>query len=364
MAYKISDFAMIIESDGKAILIAKSAMHEGTLSIGSTIQDLPSDYFTDYFPDAAFQGTTSGYNSGGQVAPPYPTSATNVIDKFPFSSDANATDVGDLSAVRDALIAGQSSADNGYTSGGKSQGAGPPYGDALNIIDKFPFSSDGNASDIADLSVARSQGAGQSSIADGKGYTSGGLTSPPPSSDVIDKFPFSSDANASDVGNLTIHSFGHGGHSSTTDGYTAGGQTIGPPYTRGNVIDNFPFASDANASDVGDLLGSVMQCTSSQSSTTHGYVSGGQPFPSFADVIQKFSFSSNGNATDVGDLTQGRSFAGGQTSTASGYASGGQTPPSLAKTNVVDKFPFSSDANATDVGDMTVARTSSAGQQV
>ncbi len=364
MAYKISDTAMIIESDGKAILIADEAYYEGTLNIGSTLKDLPSDYFTDYFPDAVFQGTTSGYNSGGQGAPPYPTSVTNVIDKFPFSSDANATDVGDLSAVGWAHVAGQSSANNGYTSGGKTQGAGPPYGDPINTIDKFPFSSDGNASDIADLSEARSQGAGQSSIADGKGYTSGGAKVPPPSSDVIDKFPFSSDANATDVGNLTIHSYSHGGHSSTTDGYTAGGSTVGPPYTRGNVIDNFPFASDANATDVGDLLGPVLQCTSSQSSTTHGYVCGGQPFASFTDVIQKFPFSSNGNATDVGDLTQGRSFAGGQTSTASGYASGGQTPPSLAKTNVIDKFPFSSDANATDVGDMTVARNYSAGQQV
>ena len=364
MAYKISNTAMIIESDGKAILIADEAYYKGTLSIGSTLQDLPSDYFTDYFPDAAFQGTTSGYNSGGQGAPPYPTSVLNVIDKFPFSSDANATDVGDLSAVRDGVIAGQSSVDNGYTSGGKTQGAGPPYGTALNTIDKFPFSSDGNASDIADLSVARSQGAGHSSIAVGKGYTSGGLTQPPPSSDVIDKFPFSSDANATDVGNLTIHAFGHGGHSSTTDGYTAGGTTVGAPYGRSNVIDNFPFASNANATDVGDLLGNTLQCTSSQSSTTHGYVCGGQDFATFADVIQKFSFSSNGNATDVGDLTQGRSFAGGQTSTASGYASGGQTPPSLVKTNVVDKFPFSSDANATDVGDITVARNFSAGQQV
>ena len=49
MAYKISDTAMIIESDGKAILIADEAFYKGTLSIGSTVNDLPSDYFTDYF---------------------------------------------------------------------------------------------------------------------------------------------------------------------------------------------------------------------------------------------------------------------------------------------------------------------------
>ena len=49
----------------------------------------------------AFQGTVSGYASGGQSGPP-----SNVIDKFSFSSDGNATDVGDLTVTR-AASAGQ-----------------------------------------------------------------------------------------------------------------------------------------------------------------------------------------------------------------------------------------------------------------
>ena len=48
-----------------------------------------------------FQGSTSGYTSGGLTPP-----GSNVIDKFPFSADANATDVGDLTQVRYGL-AGQ-----------------------------------------------------------------------------------------------------------------------------------------------------------------------------------------------------------------------------------------------------------------
>ena len=39
------------------------------------------------------QGTTSGYVSGG--FPPY----SDVIDKFSFTSDANATDVGNLTVA-------------------------------------------------------------------------------------------------------------------------------------------------------------------------------------------------------------------------------------------------------------------------
>ena len=91
-----------------------------------------------------FQGTVSGYTSGGQVG----ASASNIIDKFSFAADANATDVGDLTVARSG-VAGQSSAVSGYTSGDVSS----------NVIDKFPFAADGNATDVGDLSVARSSGA-------------------------------------------------------------------------------------------------------------------------------------------------------------------------------------------------------------
>ena len=40
-----------------------------------------------------FQGTNFGYQSGG--GPPF----NNVIQKFPFASDANATDVSDLTSA-------------------------------------------------------------------------------------------------------------------------------------------------------------------------------------------------------------------------------------------------------------------------
>ena len=48
-----------------------------------------------------FQGEVSGYISGGRE----PT-LTDVIDKFSFTADANATDVGDLTQARN-IVAGQ-----------------------------------------------------------------------------------------------------------------------------------------------------------------------------------------------------------------------------------------------------------------
>ena len=111
-----------------------------------------------------FQGEVSGYTSGGLITTPA-VSGANVIDKFPFATNGNATDVGDLTRIV-AYAAGQSSTVSGYTSGGV---AGP-----LNTIDKFPFASGGNATDVGDLTVARNYVTGQSSTV--SGYSSGGLS--------------------------------------------------------------------------------------------------------------------------------------------------------------------------------------------
>jgi hypothetical protein len=80
-------------------------------------------------------------------------------------------------------------------------------------------------------------------------------------------------------------------------GYSCGGSS---PFS--NIIDKFSFSADANATDVGDLTqarGSKSDC----SSETHGYCVQGWD----KNVIDKWSFSSDGNATDVGDGAFGSS---------------------------------------------------------
>ena len=79
------------------------------------------------------------------------TALSNVIDKFPFSSDGDATDVGDLTAGR-YKITGQSDVVNGFgyaTAGQSNHG-----------IDKFPFSADGNSTDIGEITQGRYDPAG------------------------------------------------------------------------------------------------------------------------------------------------------------------------------------------------------------
>ena len=280
------------------------------------------------------QGTISGYTSGG-------VNATNVIDKFPFAADANATDVGDLTTTT-SVTGGQSSAEHGYNSGISPS--------ATNAIEKFSFTVDGNSTAVGDLTIGRGLVTGQSSTT--SGYTSGGNNG----TNVIDKFPFAADGNATDVGDLTQARFQSAGQSSTESGYVSGGRT--PAYI--NTIDKFSFASDGSATDVGNTT-VTRGINAGQSSAESGYTSGGFNPPIVLNIIEKFAFASDGNATDVADLTQARLSSAGQSSTVSGYISGGGTPSYV---NTIDKFPFAADANATDVGNLTVTRQGGAGQQV
>jgi hypothetical protein len=311
--------------------------------------------FSQTVPQA--QGSTSGYTSGAFLD----TVGGNVIDKFPFSSDANATDVGDTLGSTatptynyDGHTGGASSSSHGYLAGGYPN---------INVIQKFSFSVDGNATDVGDLTIGTYGQGG--TMSETHGYMSGGH----PSRNTVEKFPFTSDTNASDVGDLTSGRYFLTPSMSKTHGYAAGGTTATSGLPNQNVIDKNPFSSDANSTDVGDLLG-FQDEGAGASSTTHGYMSGGNEIPSpgvgppygdLINVIQKYPFSSDANSSDVGDLGTARYRAAGQTSTTHGYSSGGATP---GATNIIEKYPFSSDTNSSDVGDLTDARTGSSGQQV
>ena len=108
----------------------------------------------------AFQGTTSGYHLSGTSS-----LITNNIQKFSFSSDGNATDVADQTAAKN-YAGGVSSSTHGYSAGGNVSGG------YTNIIDKFLFATDADATDVGDLTVARS--GGHSTTSSTHGYYHGG----------------------------------------------------------------------------------------------------------------------------------------------------------------------------------------------
>ena len=187
-----------------------------------------------------WQGTVSGYRAGGRPG----SGATNTIDKWSFTSDANATDVGDMT-YSDASLAAQASLTYGYTSSGNS---------GVTTINKWSFASDGNAVAYSGtLTFGRWALAGTYSLT--HGYASGGNNSAP-YNNVIDKFNYASEGNATDVGNLTEGRAYSAACSSETHGYHMGGSINSPPPTW-NIIDRWSFTTDGNAVDVGDLTSTM-----------------------------------------------------------------------------------------------------------
>jgi hypothetical protein len=291
----------------------------------------------------SFQGSISGYVVGG--VDPSPATINN-IQKFSLASDQNGTDVGNLTAAK-LDVAMQSSDVSGYASGGNP---------ALDTIEKFPFAIDSNATDVGDLTGATDAASGSSSFT--HGYISGGVIPTPVATNKIEKFPFAIDTNGTDVGDLVLAMAAGAGISSPTHGYRAAGSGNGLPHpSRNSEIEKFPFAVDTNATDVGDITTDVNN-PGGCSSTESGYVIGGNgPSPSNPgnneNNIEKFPFASDTNATDIGNLTQNRAQLAGISSVTHGYGAGGNAPPVV---NTIDKFPFASNGNATDVADLHTAQ--------
>ena len=174
-----------------------------------------------------WQGTVSGYRAGGRPG----SGTTNTIDKWSFTSDANATDVGDMT-YSDSSLAAQASLTYGYTSSGNS---------GVTTINKWSFASDGNAVAYSGtLTFGRWALAGTYSLT--HGYASGGNNSAP-YNNVIDKFNYASEGNATDVGNLTEGRAYSAACSSETHGYHMGGSSNSPPPTW-NIIDRWSFTTD------------------------------------------------------------------------------------------------------------------------
>ena len=222
----------------------------------------------------------------------------NSIWKYAFASDGNSSDTGydtTRSAPQSLYAAGSTSQTHGYAMGGAAN-----YNLVVNVIDRFPFSVEANSTDVGDLQAAANFILGNNSSENG--YAAGGQNYPGSPTDMIQKFPFASaTTNATDTGGnlLTSRPFNDHGQQSETHGYVAGGNPIT------NVIEKFTFATDGDATDVGDLT-ITTRWGASASSAAHGYSLGGYNPSGYHNVIQKFSTSSDQNATDVGDLTVNR----------------------------------------------------------
>jgi hypothetical protein len=297
-------------------------------------------------------GTNAGYSVGGEIGPS-PTVRYNTIEKFSFTSDGNATDHGDLRATR-FHTAGASSSTDGYAMGGS---AGSPFPQYDSNVDKFSFASNTTATAHGTLTRGRYGQTGLHSST--HGFAAGGYGTPPNGTklSMIDKVAFASNTGGTLHGDLMTTSTyrANNGACSNTDGFLIGGVEGAASTT----IEKFPFASNTLSVDSGqDLTVSTSQMTTA-SSTTHGYCVGGyiNASSTYTNTISKWAFASTANGTDVGDLVVAMSLLSGHSSTTHGYKSGGSNHLlSPANQDHIEKFSFSSGGNATDVGNLPTRR--------
>jgi hypothetical protein len=126
----------------------------------------------------------------------------------------------------------------------------------------------------------------------------------------------------------------------TQTGYACGGH-LGSSGGHSNAINKFSLVTDGNATDIGDLT-TEGRFASGHSSSTHGYVSGGNTGPTVSyNVIERFSFTTDGDATDWADLISARTRLAPVSSCTHGFTLGGGDEWPLANLPSVVKSPIS-----------------------
>lgn len=258
--------------------------------------------------NSGFMSPSHGYSSGGNT-PSYGPYLTR-IQKYPFASDGNATNVGNLASNVGRGQQGSVSAgatNKAYSTGGFIGPSSSVQGTSTMI---YSLASDGNSS-LGTGGFGTGDPAGIIGIE--HGYFVGGR-GPMPSTSIgstaVGKFAFTSESFESHPATITSGWMGSSGHQSGTDGYYVGGFR-NPPSNYMRDIYKFPFASDTTISDIG-YNATQLGMSDGVSSQTFGFRSGAQPmlvgYPSstIVNVIDKFPFANNANSSDVGDLTVAR----------------------------------------------------------
>jgi len=237
-----------------------------------------------------------GYVTGG--GPAAPSTSTNVIERHPYASASGTTDVGDLSRA-DNQHGGISGPSDGFIAAGHANNTS---------IGKFTYASTAVSTNIGNMSVQRYSVAGINSTTDG--YVTGGYKNIAPTGvqTSTEKFSFSSGITTAHGSVSNIGSgFDGNGISSTTHGYAIGGYIIpSSPDVRSAHIDKFSFSSTANAASIGSIS-HITNTGGHWSNTTHGHYYGGR-HTSFYTNIERFSYASDAVESSVGTLSSGRVY--------------------------------------------------------
>jgi len=228
--------------------------------------------------------------AGGKNTNIYVGTLYDTIEYITVASTGNVTDFGDLNSTSN----GGAAVSNGIRG---AIALGIAASGTSNIIDYVTIATTGNATDFGDRTVAKKQIGGAGSLT--RGLFAGGNAT----TDVIDYITISTTGNATDFGNLTVaRGSTPAGCSNGTRALFGGGGLSGSPYVS-NIIDYVTIDTTGNATDFGDLSANILDLASC-ANDVRGVWAGGNT--TVLDVIQYVTIASTGNSTDFGDLTVAR----------------------------------------------------------
>lgn len=311
-----------------------------------------------YTPPFGWKATSYINTAGGYTGSNFLT-----IDRFDVSSNTDAIAVGDLAEYGGGCCS--NSETHGYIAGGwaNAGAAAANTNNRSDRIEKWAFASSSSGSLTGTLSQGITETSGQQSLT--YGYLSGGRDQTGSGAiNEIQKYAYASDGNSIDHADLIgTTNYDPAGLSTDTHGYNMGGKCSGfEGNTFGavdggasNVIQKFPFASQTNSSDIADL---AFRCGGVKGSgnLTHGYIHGGYkqgPSSGYTTDVQKFDYSSEATATVIGNLAANKAWHTGGNSETSGYIISGEPSP---YTKSIEVFEFANDTTIVDIAEVTVAR--------
>ena len=172
----------------------------------------------------------------------------------------------------------------------------------------------GNFVDFGDTSVAYEQNMGLSSTT--RGFTCGGNKVPAYSAaNEIEFVNIMTTGNSIDFGDLTVSGYGGSSGSNATRGLLYN-RYVSPAVN--NTIEYFTMATTGNAIDFGDATTGAYGKTGGMASATRFVTAGGHNGSSNFANIDSVEIATTGNGVDFGDLSRGASNMGGQCSNGHG----------------------------------------------
>ena len=182
----------------------------------------------------------------------------------------------------------------------------------------------------------------------------GGRISAPAFTDMIEYLTVSTLGNTDDFGNLTqSHGNGstQGGAASRTRGIWLSGQ-LGTSPNYSNIIQFVTFASQGDAQDFGDIIGSARAAVGNLSNQIRavcfaGSLSDGSK-PTQIDAV---TIAQSGTVFDFGDMSTHTQNTANLASSTRGIMAGGSQP---SRTNTIQFITITTSGNTVDFGDLTV----------